>query len=111
MLNDYFVVSYNPANNRNTTKSCKICSKLTIRTPEWPYSGVFTVNFEHKVIPFPSVAVVDFERVNVTREVILHTNAFCLQMCFKQIHQYKMQGIFKKLREFVWNNHEILKAT
>ena len=35
---------------RNTRKSCEICSKLTINTPErrhWRRSGVFTVNFEH----------------------------------------------------------------
>ena len=29
-------------NNTNTTKTCKICSKLTIQT-----AGVFIVNFEH----------------------------------------------------------------
>ena len=37
-------------NNRNTRKSCKICSKLTIKTPEqrqWCRSCVFIVNFEH----------------------------------------------------------------
>ena len=34
-------------NNRNTWTRCKICSKLTIKTPEQPLSGVFTVNFEH----------------------------------------------------------------
>ena len=37
-------------NNRNTRKRCEICSKLTIKTPEWRHwrrSGVFIVNFEH----------------------------------------------------------------
>ena len=37
-------------NLRNTRKSCKICSKLTIKKPEqqqWCRSGVFIVNFEH----------------------------------------------------------------
>ena len=37
-------------NNRNARKSCEICSKLTIKTPErrsWRRSGVFIVNFEH----------------------------------------------------------------
>ena len=36
-------------NNRNTRKSCEICSKLTIKTPErrqWS-SGVFIVDFAH----------------------------------------------------------------
>ena len=36
--------------NRNTITKCKICSKLTIKTPErcqWGRSGVFNVNFEH----------------------------------------------------------------
>ena len=37
-------------NNRNTRTRCEICSKLTIKTPEWRQrhrSGVFIVNFEH----------------------------------------------------------------
>ena len=37
-------------NNRNTTKRCEICSKLTLKTPEWFWwrrSGVFIVNFKH----------------------------------------------------------------
>ena len=37
-------------NNRNTGSRCKICLKLTIKTPErhqWRRSGVFIVNFEH----------------------------------------------------------------
>ena len=38
------------SNDRNTTKSCEISSKLTIKTPEqhqWRPSGVFIVNYEH----------------------------------------------------------------
>ena len=37
-------------NHRNSCKSCKICSKLIIKTAErrhWGRSGVFIVNFEH----------------------------------------------------------------
>ena len=37
-------------NNRNTRIRGEICSKLTIKTPEWRqwrYYGVFIVNFEH----------------------------------------------------------------
>ena len=37
-------------NNKNIRTRCKICSKLTIKTPEqrqWRRSGVFIVNFEH----------------------------------------------------------------
>ena len=36
--------------NRSIRKTCEICSKLTIKTPEpsqWRPSGVFIVNFEH----------------------------------------------------------------
>ena len=33
---------------------------------EWHRSGVFTVNFEHNANFFLSVAVVDFEQVNVS---------------------------------------------
>ena len=45
-------------NSRNTRTRCKICSKLTIKTPErrhWRRSGVFIVNFEyisHPVLAF-----------------------------------------------------------
>ena len=35
-------------NTRNTRKMCKICSKLTIKTPlKWCSSGVFIANFKH----------------------------------------------------------------
>ena len=37
-------------NHRNNRKRCGICSKSTIKTPEWRQwrrSGVFFVNFEH----------------------------------------------------------------
>ena len=37
-------------NNKNTKKSCEICSGLTINTPEpfyRPRYGVFIVKFEH----------------------------------------------------------------
>ena len=37
-------------NNINTITRCEICSKLTIKTPEWRHwhrSGVFIFNFEH----------------------------------------------------------------
>ena len=36
--------------NRNTTKRCEICSKITIKTPkrrQWRCSGVSIVNYEH----------------------------------------------------------------
>ena len=45
-------------NNRNARAGCKICSKLTIKTPKrrhWRRSGVFIVNFEnisHLVLVF-----------------------------------------------------------
>ena len=37
-------------NNRNTRASCKICSRLTKKTPkqhQWHCSGVFIVNLKH----------------------------------------------------------------
>ena len=37
-------------NNKNTRRRCEICSKLTLKTPEWRQwhrSGVFIINFEH----------------------------------------------------------------
>ena len=52
-----FILGHLPAgicllkiNNINNRARCEICSKLTIKTPEWCYwhrSAVFIVNFEH----------------------------------------------------------------
>ena len=56
-------------NNRNTRKRCEICSKLTIKAPEWRRwrrSGVFIVNFEHVSHLTSSVFLVDFKQVNLT---------------------------------------------
>ena len=53
-------------NNRNTRTKRKICSKLTIETPEqrhWRCSGVFIVNFEHFTL-FASISIVKFEQAN-----------------------------------------------
>ena len=59
-------VSYLPKhflNNRNNKKRYKICSKLTIKTPErrhFPCFGAFIINFE-----CISVFDVEFEQSNV----------------------------------------------
>ena len=51
-------------NNKNTRKSCEICSKLTTKTLEWRLtsSGVFTVNFEHIF----SVSIAHFRQVDIS---------------------------------------------
>ena len=52
--------------NNRTRKRCKICSKLTIETPElsqWRRSGVFILNVEH--ISHLCVSIVDSEQVNI----------------------------------------------
>ena len=36
-----------------TIEKSELCSKLTIKTPERFYSGVFIVNFEHTALVFP----------------------------------------------------------
>ena len=54
-------------------KWCKICSKLTKKTPkrrQWRRFGVLIANFEH-ISPFSSVYIVDFEKVNASWEPIL----------------------------------------
>ena len=58
--NSFFLLNnFNPAKIyllRNIKKSCKICSKLTIKTPEryhWDRSGVFNINFWHISQLFP----------------------------------------------------------
>ena len=45
---------------------CKICSELTIKTPEgrhWRRSGVFIVNLE-QILQYSSVSTGDLEQVN-----------------------------------------------
>ena len=54
-------------NNRNTTKRCEICSKLTIKTPtrrHWRRSGFFG-GFWTYFTPISSVYIVDFEQIDV----------------------------------------------
>ena len=44
---------------------CKICSKLTTKTPErneWRCSGIFIVNFEY-ILNLDLVSIVNFEHV------------------------------------------------
>ena len=45
-------ISLLKVNKRNTRIRCEICSKLTIKTPDRRYSGVFIVNFEHVFLLF-----------------------------------------------------------
>ena len=52
-------------NNRNTGKTCKISSKLTIKIPEsrrWRHSDVFIFNFEH-ILHLLLEFIVDFDQV------------------------------------------------
>ena len=56
-------------NNISTRKRCKICSELTIKTPErrqWRRSCVFIVNFEYISHVFSRVSIVNFKQVNVS---------------------------------------------
>ena len=51
-------------NDRNTRTRCEICSKLTIKTPEWRRwhrSGVFIVSFEH-ISHFVRVSLLNLNR-------------------------------------------------
>ena len=52
-------------NDRNTSKMCEICAKLTIKTPERRPKN-FTL--------FSSVSIVDFEQLNICWE-IYHENS------------------------------------
>ena len=57
-------------NSRHTRKRLKVCSKLTIQTPERRHrgrSGIFTANFEHISHPF---LVFDFEQVNILSSIL-----------------------------------------
>ena len=72
-------------NNRNTRKRCEICSKFTIKTPEWRHwrrFAVFIVNFEHILVPFSIVSLVDFEEVNISYKRYFRNN-----IAPREIHQ------------------------
>ena len=63
-------------NNRNTRTRCKICSKLTIKPPEWHnwfYSGVFIFNSEQILYFFFTVIVITFQLVNLHWVEASHT--------------------------------------
>ena len=68
-------------NNRDTTKRCKISSKLIIKTPErrhWRRSNVFIVNFEHNSHLFLTFLLltehesISWVGTNCVREIIKH---------------------------------------
>ena len=71
--------------NGNTRKRCKICSEVTIKTPErrrWRL-GVFVVTFEHILHVFLVLSFVDFEQVNVNWVVSLNLlHPFLVLLCF-----------------------------
>ena len=61
-------------NNINTRRTCEICSKLTIKTPQqnqFRRSGVFIFNCEYisHLYLLSSVSIVDFEQVNVSCDI------------------------------------------
>ena len=55
--------------NRNSRKRCRVCSKLTIKTPERSqlrHSGVFIVNFKHILHLFLVFPLLTLKQVNVS---------------------------------------------
>ena len=66
MINDISAGIYLlKVNNRNTSRRCEICSKLTIKTPErgqWRRSGVLIVSFEY-ISLCSRISIVNFEHV------------------------------------------------
>ena len=84
--------------NRNIRTRCEICSKLTIKTPEWCHwrsPDVFIVHFEH-FTPCSSVSNVNFEHVTtgwaVSIPVILLKIALKPHVLKKQVEN---QVLFK----------------
>ena len=72
--------------NRNIRKRSKICSKLTIKTPEWRHDVflLLTLNIFHT---FFSISILDFEQVNVSWVV-----------CFFHINPLSVTKIAKRTR-------------
>ena len=59
--------------NRSTRGRWKVCSKLTIKTPErgdWSRSDVFIVNVTFFTC-YSSASILDFEQVNISKEPVL----------------------------------------
>ena len=76
----------------NTRRRCKICSNLTLKTPErhhYRHFDVFIVNFEHIFTPSSSVFIVEFEQV-MFAEIVWYFSSFSsfnknFKMCFSNI--------------------------
>ena len=60
-------------NNRNTRKSCEICSKLTTKTREWRH---WCRELWTYFTPFPNFSIDDFEQVYVSWECFPVFTAF-----------------------------------
>ena len=74
-------------NNKNTRRRRKICSNLTLMTPErrqWRRSGVFFVNFEHIFTPSWTVFIVDFEQV-MFAEIVRYFSSFTRKQKFHHV--------------------------
>ena len=75
--------------NRNTRTNCEICSKLTIKTPEWRRSrcsGVFIVNFENISRDYfrKKAATVFKTRLNLKEKTYVKNAAGVLMHSFKK---------------------------
>ena len=74
-------------NNKKTRGRRKICSNLTLKTPErrhWRCSGVFIVNFEHIFTPSSSGFIVDFEHL-MFAEVARYFSSFTRKQKFHHV--------------------------
>ena len=105
----------NPANisllkisKRNTRKRYKICSKLTIKTPEHQNESMtlfwcFYCYFWTYFTPFSSVSIVDYEQVNVSWESIPGIFFLLIRMITlkkKIILMLMLVGLYFKKRYF-----------
>ena len=100
-------------NNKNTRKSCEMCSKLIIKAPErrhWHRSSVFIVNFWTYFMPFSSVSIVWRRRTGKilfdlsflalmmrSRIILKKLQIFVTQLLEKKIPKYS--GLFKYVHE------------
>ena len=78
-------------NNKNTRTRCKICSKLTTKTPEWldwHRYGVSIINFWTCFTPCSSVSIVNFEQVNAGWDMMEPFLASAPIQCFYLIRLF-----------------------
>ena len=83
-------------NSRNTKKRCEICSKLTIKTPEWRHLhhyGVFFVNFEQILRLFLLFLLLN---LNIITGMVLKTILHIFKNCYQFLNILRLFNVLPR---------------